>query len=83
MDELGKISTFKNFSISGINVEANGHISTQFSGAGPLNRALKTLIKNELKNISKSLLKTKLAVILESVMKKTSLIDQLYVNVVQ
>jgi hypothetical protein len=62
-------------------VETPGDISIQLLGAGPFNKVIEMLIKDDLKKISRKVVQTKLVQILENGMKKTSVIDQLYVNV--
>ena len=64
-------------------METPGQISTKFTGVGPFNTVFEMMMRNEFKKISRTVLRTKVATILENVLKKTSVIDQLYVNVAQ
>ena len=68
---------------SGIHVETPVHISMQLFGVGPFNKFIEMLIKDDLKKISIKIVETKLDWILENVMTKISIIDQLYVNVAE
>ena len=64
-------------------METPGDISIRLFGVGPFNKVIKMLIKDDLKKIARKVVQTKLVQILENVMKKISVIDQLYVNVAQ
>ena len=69
--------------ISGIHVEMPIDISIQLFGVGPFNKVIEMLIKDDLKKFSIKVVETKLDRILENVMTKISIIDQLYVNVAE
>ena len=64
-------------------METPVHISIQLFGAGPFNKFIELLIKDDLKKISRKVVETKLVQILENVMKNISVIDQLYINVAE
>jgi hypothetical protein len=64
-------------------VETPGHISIQLFGVGPFNKVIEMLIKDYVKKNSRKVVQTKLVQILENVMKKISIIDQLYVNIAE
>ena len=64
-------------------METPGAISIQLFGAGPFNKIMEMLIKDDLKKVSRKVVQTTLVQILENAMKKISVIDQLYVNVAE
>ena len=69
--------------ILGLEIKMIGDFSSKMVGIAPFNAVGQIAMKNDLRNISKNILKDQTKIILESVMKSFSVIDLLYVNVVE